>query len=240
MSEISQFPSEDDQASTEEIVLCHSLATRYKFQGLRDVCASRLSDIGLKQIQSSGLDDTETLLELHRDILKKQGELLDSTRTELTEMYMKSDLSLETVSERNFPFWKGAIIKFKTCLDLSIEDRKISSPVSVWNINFAVITKITKRGHVDYLSVLLTATYPEEKDNLACVVDAKLQLRHIGTDVGPHHCFSIREKEFSKESKISHGFRRRVLDLIADEYFVDEKIDTVIYFVARKPFVKNQ
>ncbi|XP_060588695.1 uncharacterized protein LOC132744097 [Ruditapes philippinarum] len=233
------FRLTNERASIKEVVHCHSLATKHNFQGLRDVCASRLSDIGLKEIQPTGLKDTETLLELHKDILKKQGELLDSARTELVKIYMHKDLTQETASAHDLTSSKGAMIAFSPCLDLTKEDLKRSKPVSVWDITFEVVVKVFNRNNVDCLSVLLSSTFPETEESLACIVDAKFQLRYMGEDDFEHKCSTIK-KEFSKNAKFSHGTRLKLPELISYGYIVDNKIDCVVYFMVQKPFVKDQ
>jgi hypothetical protein len=234
------FRLTNERASIKEVVHCHGLATKHNFQGLRDVCASRLSDIGLKEIQPTGLEDTRTLLELHKDILKKQGELLDSARTELVKIYMQKDLTQETASAHDLSSSKGAMIAFSPCLDLTKEDFKRSKPVSVWDITFDVVVKVFKRDNVDYLSVLLSSTFPETEASLACIIDAKYQLRYMGEENFQHKCKTFKEKEFPENSKFSHGYRFKLQELIEDDYIVENKIYCVVYFMVKKPFVKDQ
>jgi hypothetical protein len=60
----------------------------------------------------------------------------------------------------------------------------------------------------------------------------------MGEDDIQHKCLT-KEREFSKNARF-HGTRFKLQDLISYGYIVDNKIDCVVYFMVKKPFVKDQ
>lgn len=233
------FHLTNEQASTEEIVLCHGLATRYQFQGIRDVCATRLTNAGLRDIPLTGTEDADDLLEIHKDVLKKQGELLDMTRTELVNLYINKDLAFVNVKT---PFdvaeTRGEIIKFKTSIgdDFKMES---STPVTLWDIDFKAVIKVSTTENTRFVSFVLCASDFKEKDHrTACVINAKLYLRNLGDELGQHLCV-IREKEATRGSS-SFGIKKREIDLISEGYIVDEEVEVIFFFLVKKPFLKDQ
>ncbi|XP_045207347.2 uncharacterized protein LOC123559517 [Mercenaria mercenaria] len=232
----------NDRLPTEEVILCHRLATRHKFQSLRKVCATRLSDVGLKEIESSavGVSDTETLLQIHKDILKQQGETLEEMRTELVNIYMNKDLSgpeLPSVSDA-----KGSIIKFKPNINSVDEQGNVySNPVTLWDITFRVHMNVTGNQSEKEIKLFLNSTFPRNNRLVVCRVNAKYCLK-CSARQGPQHLnyFRLPDIEFSDERQSSGLIRLSTLSYLTTEGFADNgTLDIVVYLMSKKPSVRD-
>ncbi|XP_053388242.1 uncharacterized protein LOC128551416 [Mercenaria mercenaria] len=233
------------RASTDEVIHCHGIATKLKLKNIREVCARRLSKIGLKEIECmEHISDAETLLQIHKDILRKQGEAFEETRTELVNLYLHKDLTVKddvapiTPSEA-----RGSIIKFEPVINARIlteHVRALSQSVTLWNLTFQSSLKINSVNDEKFIFLYLTITYPEDEERkLVCKVKAKFLIEHVGTDEDARHiCKLLHEREFSNNGN-SWGFKRKLKDLNELGYVANDTLNITIYILAKKPFCKN-
>ncbi|XP_045196994.2 uncharacterized protein LOC123551841 [Mercenaria mercenaria] len=233
----------NDRASTEEVILCHGLAARHKFQSLRKVCATRLSDVGVKEIESTavGVSDTETLLQIHKDILKQQGETLEETRTELVNIYINTDLSgpeLPSISDA-----RGSIIKFKPNVNSLDEQGNIySNQVTLWDITFRVkMHVVTSTQGEKIMSLFLYSTFPRNNRLGVCRVNVKIcfkrTVRH-GPEVSKY--VRMPEMVFSNESRTTGLMTPVALSRFTSQGYAENGIlDFVVFLMSRKPSVRD-
>ncbi|XP_053395339.1 uncharacterized protein LOC128555792 isoform X2 [Mercenaria mercenaria] len=247
IKECKQFLSShimSESTSTHDVMLCHGIATRHKFKSIREVCARRLSNIGLKEIECmEHISDAETLLQIHKDILRKQGEAFEETRTELVNLYLHKDLTVKddvapiTPSEA-----RGSIIKFEPMINTLTENKRtLSQSVMLWNLTFHSVLRIISVNNEEFISLYLTATYPEDEENFVCRVKAKFLIKYAGTDESARHiCRSIREREFTNDGN-SWGFEKiaKLNYLIKKGYVANDTLNIAIYVLANKPFCRN-
>ncbi|XP_045207338.2 uncharacterized protein LOC123559513 [Mercenaria mercenaria] len=230
----------NDRPSTQEVMFCHGLATRHKFQSLRKVCATRLSDVGLKEIESTaaGVSDTETLLQIHKDILKQQGETLEETRTELVKLYL--DKNLPEPLQPSMSEVRGSVIKFKPNINsLDEQEPRFSNSVTLWNISFRVYVQVTKRVDERCLSLYMHPRFPRNNNYSSCCVNAIFFLKCTGR-VG-RQPYKIRMNNCEFLDGKARGYEKLMtLTNLANAGFMENgTLDIVVYLLAKKPSVKD-
>ncbi|XP_053408581.1 uncharacterized protein LOC123559515 [Mercenaria mercenaria] len=229
----------NDRPSTQEVMFCHGLATRHKFQSLRKVCATRLSDVGLKKIESTtvGVSDTETLLQIHKDILKQQGETLEETRTELVKLYL--DKNLPEPLQPSISEVRGSIIRFKPNINSLDElEPRFSNIVTIWDIGFQVSVHVVKRDE-KCLTLSIYPRFPRNNNYSSCCVSAVVFLKCTGKVGRPPFRLKMKDCEFLDGQLMGHENFMTLTNLANAGFMENGTLDIVVYLLAKKPSVKD-
>jgi hypothetical protein len=228
----------EDLVPVKEVVYCHGLAARHSFKSLREDCATRLVRAGVKVLDAVNVNDADTLLEMHKDILEKQGDVLEETRTELVNIYLHKTIRVEPTV--NLSKEKGSIIKFKVNINSLKQNRKsFGDPVKLWDIDFHSLISMSQKNDKNSLSFHICARFlPESPANKTCKVFANIFIDLYERGRKRNYNFLIKWREFTKTSH-TWGFND-FAQSVEQSFSEGDSIDIVIYLMTKKPEIKNE
>lgn len=226
------------------LLQCHEMAARYRLKDVRDICVNIISERQPEEVTEAKdiLQESDSLLQLQSDVIKKQGRDREATRTELVKLYMNVDTSTNSVMADiiGFEFAKGASIEFRPSLSAVLQKQtQYSTPVRIWDLYFQLqLTNYIKHDGEQCLKLKLKCKFPNDGVSRFCETKSKILIKNQNDFPQSKHISHLLTNSYVSTEKPHLSYAQVLAPILRSDSGFVKKDKLLIFFhcLVNKPY----